>query len=184
VWGAVPRIVIEDRPDRLELALAHGTRWMCPVGADGNTHIHLQASAGWTFEERTWSGWSRSIETPGAAHVFESYGVGDEFHGWKINLEAPKRRTPIGFDTTDHYLDVRVAPDRSWRWDDEDEAALAIELGIFTPEGAESARREGEIAIAALERGDPVFDELRQWEPPFDVRPARIPDGWDTLPTR
>jgi hypothetical protein len=180
VWSAVPWTVIEDGPRRLKMALAPGSRWMCPVGIDAQTHIRAQASPPWTFEERTWNGWCVSISPRGAGHAFESYGVGDEFHGWKIQLEAPKRRTQIGFDTTDHYLDVRIEPDRTWRWDDEDEMALAIELGIFTPDAAEGARREGELALDALARNDPLFDELRV--PPTGVRPTRVPDGWDAVP--
>jgi uncharacterized protein len=180
LWGAFPWTVVEDTPDRLKMTIAPGTRWMCPVGADAQTHIHLQASAAWTFEERDWNGWCVSIGFPGAAHAFESYGVGDDFLGWKINLEAPKRRTSIGFDTTDHYLDVRIDPDGSWRWDDEDEMDLAIELGIFTRREADAARREGEIALERLRRADTLFAELRT--PPSALRPARIPEDWDSVP--
>lgn len=181
-WSAVPWTVVEDTLERIKLVLAHGSLWRCPAGIDGHTHITAQASPPWTHEERVWKGWSQSISLPGAGHAFESYGVDDDFHGWKINLETPKRRTAIGFDTTDHYLDVRIDPDRSWRWDDEDEMALAISLGIFAPEQADAARREGEIALAALARDDPLFDELRV--PPAGVRPSRVPDGWDQVPVR
>lgn len=180
LWSAVPWTVVEDTPQRLKMVLAPGSLWRCPVGIDGNTHIRAQAAPPWTFEERTWNGWCLSIGTPGAGHVFESYGTDDDFLGWKINLEAPKRRTAIGFDTTDHYLDVRIAPDRTWRWDDEDEMALAISLGIFTADQADRARREGEIALEALANNDPLFDELRV--PPPVLRPARVPDGWDAVP--
>ena len=35
---------------------------------------------------------------------------------WYINLETPLLRTPIGFDTMDHELDIVISPDRSgWR---------------------------------------------------------------------
>ncbi|MBL0345175.1 MAG: DUF402 domain-containing protein [Anaerolineales bacterium] len=41
---------------------------------------------------------------------------------WYVNLQEPIRRTPIGFDTMDHTLDIVINPDMSeWKWKDDDE---------------------------------------------------------------
>ena len=59
-----------------------------------------------------------------------------------INFDAPFKRTPLGFDTWDMFLDIVVAPDRkSWRYKDEDEFVDAISAGICTPRKRRKSRR-------------------------------------------
>ena len=82
--------------------------------------------------------------------------------GWYVNLQTPLARTPIGFDTVDHALDVLVALDRSsWTWKDEDELAEAIALGLFTEADAASFRYWGERAVEHLVLRQPPFDDGR-----------------------
>jgi predicted RNA-binding protein associated with RNAse of E/G family len=98
-----------------------------------------------------------------AAHAIGHFwsDASDEFVGYYINLQAPLRRTPIGYDSFDHVLDIVVAPDGSWRWKDEDEFEEAIQLGLFTPDEAADIRAEGERVIARLSN---LCAELRSRE--------------------
>jgi len=103
--------------------------------------------------------------------------------GWYVNLQTPLARTPVGFDTVDHALDVLIALDRSsWTWKDEDELAEAITLGLFTEADAASFRSWGERAIEHLVRRQPPFDV--DWED-WRLDPAwpapELPPGWDVV---
>ena len=81
-----------------------------------------------------------------------------EFLGWYVNLEEPWRETPLGFDSTDHLLDVVVDPDRSWRWKDEDHLAQAVEVGLFSQKRADEFRSEGERVIKRIEAWSAPFE--------------------------
>jgi len=72
-----------------------------------------------------------------------------EVRSWYINIDAPYKRTSIGFDTWDMFLGVVVQPDRkTWRYKNEDEFAEAIEAGIFT---AFEAQEVSDTAASALQ---------------------------------
>jgi hypothetical protein len=109
-----------------------------------------------------------------------------DFDGWYVNLEDPFRRWDdggvAGIDTADHALDIVVAPDRSWRWKDEDE--LAAKTGsrhYWDAAGAATIRENGLAVIELIEAGKFPFDgtwcDLRP-EPTWQV-PAERPPGWD-----
>ena len=68
------------------------------------------------------------LHPPGAAYSVWLFCEPDgAFRGWYVNLEQPRgplgRRRVAGVDTVDYDLDIVVAPDRRWRWKDEDEFA-------------------------------------------------------------
>jgi predicted RNA-binding protein associated with RNAse of E/G family len=113
-----------------------------------------------------------------AAHAIGLFwnDASDEFAGYYINLQAPLRRTPIGYDSSDHVLDIVVAPDGSWRWKDEDEFEEAIQLGLFTPNEAADIRAEGERVITRLSNLLPTGWE--NWRPPphWSVSTLRLPE--------
>jgi len=100
----------------------------------------------------------------------------DEFAGYYINLQAPLRRTPIGYDSFDHVLDIVVAPDGTWHWKDEDEFEEAIQLGLFAPKEAVDIRAEGEHVIARLSTLLPTGWE--NWRPPshWSVSTLKLPE--------
>jgi predicted RNA-binding protein associated with RNAse of E/G family len=100
----------------------------------------------------------------------------DEFAGYYINLQAPLRRTPIGYDSFDHVLDIVVAPDGSWRWKDEDEFEEAIQLRLFTPNEAADIRAEGERVITRLSNLLPTGWELWRRPPHWSVSTLRLPE--------
>ena len=74
-----------------------------------------------------------------------------------------------------------VTPDRCWRWKDEDELELAVELGKMTREKADSVRTEGESAVEQIEKNGPPFsDEWENWAPdPMWPIPHLVPDWND-----
>jgi uncharacterized protein len=72
-----------------------------------------------------------------------------EFRGWYVQLQEPIAERDGSIETTDHALDVSVAPDGAWSWKDEDDFAEAIALGAFGAVEAAAIRREGERVIAA-----------------------------------
>ena len=86
---------------------------------------------------------------------------------WYINLETALKRTPTGFEYTDHFLDIVVEPDLSgWRWKDQDELAEAVDRGLVTPAGASTFYTEGERAVERLLARRPPYDEpWEEWRP-------------------
>jgi hypothetical protein len=102
-------------------------------------------------------------------------------HGWYVNLQAPVRRTPIGFDTTDHVLDVLIPLDRaSWSWKDDDDLVDAVALGMFTEAEAASFRSWGDRAVERLVRRRPPFDDAwEDWRPDPSWPSPELPPGWD-----
>jgi hypothetical protein len=90
--------------------------------------------------------------------VWWFFGADLEFVGWYVNLEIPLGRTDIGTDRVDGALDVTVAPDRTWRWKDEDEADAAVDAGRITAVQLARLRAEGERVIALAESGAFPFD--------------------------
>ncbi len=122
----------------------------------------------------------------------EPYGVlafwepDGAFAGWYVNLETPLHRTPVGFDFTDHCLDVLISPDRStWTWKDEDELEEAVSLGIFSPADAEAFRAEGMVAVERIIQGEPPFDrDWSTWRPDPEWSVPILPPGWDTIDVR
>jgi len=117
-----------------------------------------------------------------AAHSIGHFwnSASGEFLGYYINMQAPLRRSPFGFDSLDHVLDIVVRPDGAWHWKDEDELAEAVELGLFTPRQADEIRAEGERAIAALACKLPTGWE--DWAPDPGWPPLSLPEAALSLP--
>ncbi len=144
-----------------------------------------QIAAGeWVDAETTWFGGGRLfLAGPEAAHsICPSWEADGSFAGWYVNLETPWRRTPVGFDTTDHVLDIWVLPDRSWRWKDEEELQEAVEAGLFTPQQAKAIRHEGERVLERVEAWTEPFNEgWEEWRPDSSWPMPSVPEGWDRL---
>ena len=88
----------------------------------------------------------------------------NEFAGWYVNLEAPHVRDDRGVYTSDHVLDLVIAPDRTLVRKDEDELALAVVQGVFD-EPMAAAIKETAAAVEAL---------VAEWGSPFG-------DGWEAF---
>jgi hypothetical protein len=108
------------------------------------------------------------------------------FRSWYVNLERPVARwddgTLAGLDTLDYDLDIVAAPDRSWRWKDEDEFAYHLaHPEVYWCDDEQAVRAEGRRLIKLIEAGEFPFDG--SWtdfapDPRWPV-PTRIPAGWD-----
>lgn len=190
VSWAKPVSVVFDSADGVGLFLREGTpiKRRClldgspvPRGLPYGERFRLPWLAGDGLWERT----NVLMLTPAqAAHSY--WGFWDavwSFGGWYVNLQAPLRRTALGFDTSDHVLDIVVEPDLSaWAWKDEHELVEAVDAGRFTPVEAAELYREGERAMAALQARSWPFD--RDWsswrqDPAWPV--PVLPEGWDVV---
>lgn len=196
-WGGElswvePVTVVEDSPQLIALYLAMDTPIKRPVGDDGLPIPRFQIAdrqdgvplrlgdAQWAGSSVLW------LARPGGAHAIGVFWSGEEreFVGWYGNLQAPLQRTAIGFDTTDHVLDVDISPDRTWRWKDEDEFAIVQHRGIISPTAAQAIRAEGERVIATVEANDWPFNAgWEHWQPDSTWSFLNLPEGWDAPPT-
>jgi hypothetical protein len=167
---AQPVTVVSDDAEGLVVWLSCGTPVLRAARADGRgkrddsgtlfrTDLVQERATHGVYDQlriaptgRPWSVWLLFAE-----------GTGD-FAGWYVNLERPHERDAHSVCTSDHVLDLVIAPDRTLRRKDEDELALAVAQGVFT-----------EAEAAAIEQ-DAAAEEsiVAGWGPPFR-------DGWETF---
>jgi predicted RNA-binding protein associated with RNAse of E/G family len=105
----------------------------------------------------------------------------DRATGWYVNLEAPWRRTVIGFDSEDLVLDLTVEGDLSaWAWKDIDELEWSVAVGKLSRDRADSVRKAGEDVVALLQgRQWPFVDDWSKWRPSPEWSVPTMPVGWD-----
>ena len=185
-----PVTVVRDDPDCIAVFQAAGTPSKAPRRLDGTEILRSLP-----FPERyntptrvvddVWHTESRlMLVRPGAAHAFSVFWLAEDwsFQGWYVDLQAPFRRTSLGFDSEDHVLDIVVGADLSWYWKDEDELADAQRIGRFTPEEAAAIRAEGERVVEVIEAGGWPFNEgWESWRPDPDWPIPAVPEGWDRV---
>jgi uncharacterized protein len=131
----------------------------------------------WSPIPRPWEGDGALIlGRPGRAHAIWLLWDGGAFAGWYVNLEAVWHPTRLGFDSEDHTLDLWIESDGSWHWKDEDELAVAVEVGFFTPEQAAEFRAEGERVIAEW----PFPTGWEEWRPDPSWPTPQVPADWES----
>ena len=182
VRWALPHTLVELTDDRVVWLMRPGTRGIAPVAyAEGRRHyLHDLARGDWQTEPFEWHTHRvLRLTTFGRAHSLDLYwdDATDEFRGWYVNLQEPLRRSPVGFDMRDHALDIWIEPDGTWRWKDEDELALGVELGVWSADDAAAYRAEGERVIA--ERPWPTGWE--EWRPDPGLPLPELPDAWNVV---
>ncbi|MCA9880265.1 MAG: DUF402 domain-containing protein [Thermomicrobiales bacterium] len=170
IWSAKPVTVVRDTPELVALWMAPGTHWLQPRRPDGGpVGIVDVLRDAWVLADATWQGGGAlTLQIPSAAHaVIGFWDDHQQLASWYLNLQAPLRRTMLGFDTLDHILDIVVSRDRrSWAWKDEAPLAEAVSRGLVTPESAHAIRAEGERALQLLLDGQlPYAPEWEQWAP-------------------
>ena len=185
IWFACPAIIVEDKPDLIAFYWRAGTRVKKPHKRTTPQDM-LSSAAPFILVDKTWTNTDVLLLTiPGAAHsIFVMWDEGHtRFRCWYINLQEPLQRTPIGFDTMDHLLDIIVHPDRSnWQWKDEDEFEEAIFIGVFSPEKADEIRAEGKRALKLILDNEACYCEhWKSWRPPSDWKIPELPSGWGHL---
>lgn len=182
VFEARPTIVVEDEVDRTTLLLPAYARCGVPVDDQGR-ELRIP-DRDWHLEVRPRGPQPiLSFAWPGIPYAVLLWTAGER-RVWYVNLQEPLTRTPLGFDTTDHALDVLVELDGSgWSWKDEDELRLAVAQGLFSEDDATDFRRWGERAAARVLAGMPPFDrDWRAWEPDPSWPSPGLRDGWDESP--
>jgi len=185
LWFACPVNVVQDSPPLIALYWRAGTGVKIPK----DRSIILQAMSSTEQLEIVDKTWTRTdvlmLTAPGASHsVYAMWEEGHtRFQCWYVNLEEPLRRTPVGFDTMDHLLDIVISSDRSeWSWKDEDEFSEAIALGVYSTEEARAIRAEGERVIDLMQANQPPFcDGWENWSPPKEWEIPTLPTGWDDI---
>lgn len=111
-----------------------------------------------------------------------SWGDDGQFLGWYVNLEEPWWRSALGFDATDHLLNIVIRPDRRWRWKDEAHLAEAVDVGLFAREKGRAIREEGERAIARIEAwGAPFHEGWESWRPDPGWPLPEVVSGWQEV---
>jgi hypothetical protein len=179
VFHARPATVVRDDPDQTMLLVPGSVACGVPIG-DDETELRVPDRP-WHLEVRERNANPiLSFAWPDTPYAILRWSTPDGVHAWYVNLQDPLRRTPFGFDTTDHALDAIVAFGGSWGWKDEDELAEAVADGLFTPEDARRFRADGEHAVERILRGEPPFDrDWTTWGPEPAWRAPALPEGWD-----
>jgi hypothetical protein len=180
VFEARPTIVVEDEREQTMLLLPGGVRCGIPVGSDGR-ELRLPDRS-WHLEIRPRGEQPiLSFAWPDTPYSVLLWTAGDDRQVWYVNLQDPLARTRLGFDTTDHALDVVIELDRSsWRWKDEEELTEAVRDGLFTPEEAADFRAWGERAVERVLSRQPPFDrDWDDWRPDPGWPLPELRPGWD-----
>jgi Protein of unknown function (DUF402) len=182
VFEARPTIVVQDDPHQTMLYLPGGVRCGVPTGPDGR-ELRLP-DADWRLEIRARGDDPiLSFAWPEMPYSVLLWTAGGGRRVWYVNLQDPLERTPIGFDTVDHALDVLVELDRSsWRWKDEAELDRAVDRGLFSRVDAEEFRRWGERARDRILSAEPPFDRSWSgWRPDPSWSFPQLAPGWDEI---
>jgi hypothetical protein len=184
---AWPCRVVEDSSELLALFIAAGS-----VFKSGPKHSARAKRAAPRLdlptEEHVWRSDTLRLMFPGRCYsvwLFWRHDGGGErrLEKYFVNLEEPFRKTPVGFDTQDHTLDIVVTPELAWRWRDEDELENHVAERYYTPALAAAARAEGQRAIDAIARGEHICTRgWPEWRPPEDWCAPSLIRGWDTAP--
>jgi hypothetical protein len=186
VRTAMPLVVVRDAADLIALYRPVGSVYKRRTGDRGGPGGRLMLHWDGGHEDVTWS---RNrvlvLHRPGAAHTLHLFwdDATEAFLGWYINLEAPWRRTAIGFDTLEQLLDVVLEPDLSaWKLKDEDELEWAVGRGEFTPDEATAIRAEATRAIDLVLRSVPPYGlEWMSWRPDPSWQLPALPATWKNL---
>jgi hypothetical protein len=183
--------VAADDEHGLWLYFATGSAWRNIGAADGRTFRQVPFTEWGRVEhalsDGVWTGDVLMLHPPGAAYSVWMFFTEGRFSSWYVNLERPGVRWEnpdglAGLDTIDYDLDIVAAPDRTWRWKDEDEFTdhLAVPENYWCDDEA-AVRISGAEVVKLIEAGDFPFDGTRtDFRPdPAWVVPTEIPAGWD-----
>ncbi|WP_353944486.1 DUF402 domain-containing protein [Streptomyces sp. HUAS MG91] len=184
-----PVTVVQDTDELLAAWMAPGTECVRPVLADG-TPLHREPLATRYTKPRTvhrdrWFGAGvLKLARPGEPWSVWLFWEQDwRFRNWYVNLEQPRTRWSGGVDSEDHFLDLSVYEDHSWRWHDEDEFAQAQTVGLMSAEQARRVRAAGARAVEVIEGwGHPFADGWQHWRPDPEWPVPELPADWDRTP--
>ncbi|MCQ4210381.1 cytidylyl-2-hydroxypropylphosphonate hydrolase [Streptomyces longispororuber] len=184
-----PVTVVQDTDEQLAVWMAPGTECVKPVIADGTPVHHEPLATRYTkpraLRHESWFGAGvLKLARPGEPWSVWLFWEPDwRFRNWYVNLEQPRVRWAGGIDSEDHFLDLSVYPDGSWRWHDEDEFAQAQAVGLMGAAQAAEVRAAGARAIEVIESwGHPFSDGWERWRPDPAWPVPALPADWDRTP--
>ncbi|GAA3284809.1 DUF402 domain-containing protein [Dactylosporangium matsuzakiense] len=196
-WVRPARVVADD--DRgLLLWIDRHTPVVNEVSGDGRGMRTMPfaeyVTLGNSLKHGTWNGPGvLKLHRPGdpAHSVWWFHDDAGDFKEWYVNLERPAIRWSdpggaSGVDVTDEDLDIVVAPDRSWKWKDEEEFLERLALPEhYWVEDEAAVREEGLRVIKEIEAGTFPFDGTwTDFRPPPEWEVPRLEPGWDRPPLR
>jgi hypothetical protein len=182
-WLAVAERVVEDTPELLVTYLPTGS----PFGYGEGPWPTANGLHPW-FPKPAWTGHGTLVaQRPGDAYAVQHFwtGVPRTFERWYVNLQAPMRRTAIGYDTDDHELDVVVRPDGRHELKDDDVMEQRVREGRYTAAEVAEFRALGAELVAMIEAGRMWWGaRWVAWEPDPAWGAVAPVDGWETIPVR
>jgi Protein of unknown function (DUF402) len=177
-YAALPVVVVGDEPDLLAVYLPEGA----PFGFNDSE---------WPYGPHPWRRYGAwrghgvlMLQRPADAYAVWVFWEGEErrFARWYINLQAPFRRTSIGFDSLDHTLDLWSTDGRTWHLKDEEVFEQRVADGYFTAEEGAAIRAEAERFLSDVRTNGPWWDETwADWRPDPLWPVPRLPAGWECL---
>jgi predicted RNA-binding protein associated with RNAse of E/G family len=180
-----PHVVVQDNDDLVVLYRPEGTPYECwsisqqrliPLGKTKMDMLRLM------FPGRDYAV-ELFFDTERGSPPYRVFVGAGRFRGWKVNIEAPFERFELGFNTTDHFLDIIVKPDRSYAWKDQEVMAAWLARGAYRREEVERFYASGRELEPLIEGGvSPFDDEWTDWLPGRGVSVPRVPEGWHLLP--
>ena len=112
--------------------------------------------------------------------IWLRWNIDWEFRGWYVNYQSPYRRTDRGIIVEDLTLDIKVDPDLSWSWKDEDEFAEMVRRGVITAEQAAAVESVKDEVLELIEKKQGPFDSSwTDWRSPEDWPVPRLPKESD-----
>ena len=182
---ATPHIVVQDTDELVVLYRPEGTRFeiwdmveqrMAPMRPTRMDMLRLM-----------WPGRYYAVElffdTGRGTPPYSHFGGTGRFRAWKVNIEAPFQRFDLGFDTTDHFLDIIVRPDRAYFWKDHEYVRMWHTRGAYSREDVERLYEAGKALEPLIEGGvSPFDDEWTGWQPEGSLPKPKVPSGWELHP--
>ena len=185
VTSVLPVRIVQDDADLVLLWLPLGTPSIKPTLINHTPGTPRRwVDGNWYLVNSPWRVAELLILIQPAEHraTWVRWSAERAFQGWAVNMQSPLTRTRLGFDHWDQQLDIIVNPDRSWRWKDEDELELAVELGHMTRDQADAVRAEGALAVQQIEQNrSPFCDGWEQWKPDPAWPLPQLVDDWRGL---
>jgi predicted RNA-binding protein associated with RNAse of E/G family len=154
--------------------------------------------AWWAFESRSMetlltNDWEMREQTWRDNHVLILLRAGEPYspqlfvsesgaRRWYLNLQEPYWRSAVGFDTTDHVLDLEVTADLTdWRLKDEDELEEAQRVGLIEAEKVDEIRSNAQRVIDLLASRNTWWAAWSDWSPPQLSSVPSLPPRWDRV---
>lgn len=182
--------------------------WPCRVVVDNEDLLALYIAANSTYKagpkrsaleklsmprwsvppnQYIWSSDTLRLMFPGRNYSIWLFwdGVGEKrsIAKYYINFEEPFRRTPIGFDTQDHTLDIEMKPTFEWNFRDTEQLNEHLVHGFYSQELVSLILKEAHNAVHSyIPENRRLILEWSKWTPPINWDVPNLPENWVVSP--